>query len=414
MMQKSIIIEKSNKDIIGNICITGSKSESNRLLILQALYPDKIYIKNISDADDTKIMKKAILSNNNIIDINHAGTAMRFLTAYFCTKYDYKIILTGSQRMKERPIKILVEALQSLGAKINYLEKEGYPPIQIIGRNLLGGEIQMNAQISSQYISALMLIGSSFEKGLSIFLTGNITSYPYILMTYNILKKIGIKILWNNNKITIFYSSPNKHTFDIESDWTSASYYYSLAAVSKNCNITLSKYKKNSLQGDHSISKIYNIFFGVKTIFRNNEIILKKKLNHIMPNTININLNKNPDIAQTISVTCAILKIKCFLYGLETLKIKETDRLYALKKELYKIGVNVNIDEESIDIKDFNSQINNHEIIINTYNDHRMAMSFSPIALLFPIIIKNPDVVTKSYPNFWVDLERLNFCINKK
>lgn len=410
-MQKSIFLEKIDKNIIGNIRITGSKSESNRLLILQALYPKKISIKNISNSDDTKIMQKAIISNNNIIDIHHAGTAMRFLTAYFSTKINYKVIITGSQRMKERPIKILVEALKSLGANINYLEKEGYPPIKIIGKNIIGGEIKMNAQISSQYISALMLIAPCLEKGLNIYLTGNITSYPYILMTYNILKKIGIKVLWNNNKISIFYSYPkNKNNFYIESDWTSASYYYSLAAVSNKYNITLSKYKKNSLQGDKLISEIYKIYFGVETVFNNEEIILKKKLNHILPQNININLNKNPDIAQTISVTCSILKIKCYLYGLETLKIKETDRLSALQKELYKIGVNVIIDDKSIEIKNFHSKINNN-ICIKTYNDHRMAMSFSPVSLFFPIKIENPNVVTKSYPNFWLDLENLNFSI---
>lgn len=411
-MQKSIFIQKNDKNIKGNIRITGSKSESNRLLILQALYPEKIFIKNISDSDDTKIMKKAIISNNNIIDINHAGTAMRFLTAYFCTKPNYKVILTGSKRMKERPIKILVEALNSLGANINYLEKEGYPPIQIIGNKILGGDIKMNAQISSQYISALMLIASCFEKGLNIYLTNNITSYPYILMTYNILKKVGIQVLWNNNKISIFSSSPkNKNIFYIESDWTSASYYYSLAAISNNCNIILSKYEKNSLQGDSYINKIYNMFFGVKTLFDNNKIILKKKNNYIPPKNININLNNNPDIAQTISVTCSLLKIKCYLSGLETLKIKETDRLYALKKELYKIGVNVMTDNKSLKIIEFNSKINS-DIYINTYNDHRMAMSFLPISLFFPIKIENPNVVTKSYPNFWLDVEKLNFSIS--
>lgn len=411
-MQKSILIKKSDKNIKGNLCITGSKSESNRLLILQAIYPEKISIKNISDSDDTKVIEKALLSKNNIIDINHAGTAMRFLTAYFCIQPDYKIILTGSQRMKERPIKILVEALKFLGAKINYLEKEGYPPIEIIGNKLLGGEIQMNAQISSQYISALMLIAPSLEKGLNIYLTGNITSYPYILMTYNILKKIGIKILWRKNKISIFSCYPNNsNIFYIESDWTSASYYYSLAAVSNNCNIILSKYQKNSLQGDSSIRKIYNVFFGVNTLFYDDKIILEKKINHILPKNISLNLNKNPDIAQTISVTCSLLKIKCFLYGLQTLKIKETDRLSALKNELYKIGINVLIDHQSLEIRDFNIKKAN-DLYIKTYKDHRMAMSFFPISLFFPIKIENPNVVKKSYPNFWSDLKRLQFSIN--
>lgn len=412
-MQNNIIITKYDKNIQGNIYITGSKSESNRLLILQALYPDKITINNLSSSDDTKIIEQALLNHDHNINIHHAGTAMRFLTAYFANCSYYNGIITGSQRMKERPIKILVDALKYLGAKITYLEKEGYPPIKIIGTKLIGGEIKMNAEISSQYISALMLIAPSLEKGLHIYLINNITSYPYINMTYNILKKIGIKILWEKNKISIFYSSPNiKNILNVESDWTSASYYYSLAAVSKNCNLTLSKYKKNSIQGDNEISKIYNLYFGVNTIFNNNNnnIILEKKSIYEKPKNIHLNLINNPDIAQTIAITCALLKINFFLYGLATLRIKETDRLYALKHELSKIGVSVIIDDQSIKSKNFDNNINNN-IYINTYQDHRMAMSFSALALFFPITIENPDVVKKSYPNFWLDLKKLNFCI---
>lgn len=414
-MNNNILLKKKDKNINGNIYITGSKSISNRILILQALYPKKITINNLSISDDTKILQKYIENNNyKLINVGHAGTTMRFLTAFFALKCKNKIIITGSARMKKRPISILVDCLNTLGANISYLENEGYPPLQIKKSNIEGGIINIDAKISSQYISALMLIGSSLKNGLNINLIGNIVSYPYIYMTYKILKKIGIKILLEQNNIQINYTKIEEHkNFIIESDWSSASYYYSIASLSNDCNLSLNYYNKISLQGDNYISNIYKNYFGINTIYKNNTIQLFKNNNHIFPKNININLNNTPDIAQTIAVTCALLKIKCYLNGLNTLKIKETDRLIALKQELIKIGVEVIITSDSLRIINFNKILNKKPIIIDTYEDHRMAMSFSVISIYYPILIKNFNVVTKSYPNFWEDLKKLKFIINK-
>lgn len=409
---QNFIVQKQNQILNGSLYITGSKSESNRLLILQALYPNQIQIENISDSFDTKILQN-ILNNTNInkINVDQAGTVMRFLTAYFSVKSGKEVILTGSDRMKQRPINILVNALKSLGAEIDYLENKNYPPIKIIGKKLSGGTIKINTEISSQYISALMLIGSSLEKGLEILLSGKIISLPYIQMTYNLLKKFGINILWNDRRICIQSRIINQNKiFSVESDWSSASYYYALSALSKNCMINLHTYKKNSLQGDSFISIIYNKYFGINTIFENNKIFLQKKLNYIIPNFIKLDLNSTPDIAQTIVVTCVGLKVKCFLTGLESLKIKETDRLQALQNELSKIGIETSISANSFQLINFSFKEKNYSI--NTYQDHRMAMAFACLSICFPIKIFDPQVVKKSYPNFWIDLKNLGFSIN--
>ncbi|WP_185869816.1 3-phosphoshikimate 1-carboxyvinyltransferase [Blattabacterium cuenoti] len=408
-----INIYKNIKSLYGSISITGSKSVSNRLLILNALYKD-IHIQNISNCEDTEILKNSLISTSNILNIHHAGTAMRFLTSYFSIQEGKEIVLTGSNRMKERPIFILVKALRELGAKIFYLEKDGYPPIKIFGKKILGGVININAKISSQYISSLMLIASKFDMGLKIFLKENITSIPYIKMTFKLLTLAGIKIYWNNDIIHIFPGKKEgKKIFYIESDWSSASYYYSMSSIAKNSNITLYSYKSDSLQGDSDISSIYEEYFGVSTIFNNNKIILNKKFNFSLPKFIELDLNKTPDIAQTIAVTCASLGIKCNLKGLETLRIKETDRLQALKEELLKLGVIIKITNSCLEITDFFQKKISSFIRIKTYQDHRMAMSFSSFGLCYPYLqIENPNVVEKSYPNFWEDLKYLGFSID--
>ncbi|WP_185872928.1 3-phosphoshikimate 1-carboxyvinyltransferase [Blattabacterium cuenoti] len=409
----NIQIKKENNNLSGDIIISGSKSISNRLLILKAIYPNDIYIKNLSNCEDTKLLENSLLSSSNILDINHAGTAMRFLTSYLSIIDKREVILTGSKRMKERPIYILVNALNKLGAKITYLEKIGYPPIKIFGKKILGGEIEVNATISSQYISALMLIASKFDNGLKIILKDKITSIPYINMTFHLLNQIGIKILWNSNFIQIY---PGKKQiikyFYIESDWSSASYYYSMAALSKNVKLTLKSYTKDSIQGDKEVCYIYKKYFGISTIFSKKTIMLQKSsINFVLPKFIHLDLNKTPDIAQTIAVTCSCLRIKCLLNGLETLKIKETDRLQALKHELYKFGIKINITNSSLEILDFFSISNNKDYQVNTYQDHRMAMAFSAFSLFFPINILKSNVVEKSYPLFWKDLYKLGFVI---
>jgi 3-phosphoshikimate 1-carboxyvinyltransferase len=275
-----IKIYHQNKNINGAINITGSKSESNRLLIINALYNNVINIKNISNSEDTNIITHVIKNTNKEHhNIKHAGTAMRFLSAYFAIQKNKNIILTGSQRMKNRPIKILIDALKLLGAKIEYIEHEGFPPIKIYGNNTFNNKvIKMNANTSSQYISALMLIGSKLSKGLHIKLLDNITSKPYINMTFKLLKKIGLPITWNDNDIMINYKETiNKQNITVESDWSSASYYYSIAAISDTSHIELQKYNSTSLQGDHIISNIYKKYFGVETELIDNKIILLKK-----------------------------------------------------------------------------------------------------------------------------------------
>ncbi|WP_052295598.1 3-phosphoshikimate 1-carboxyvinyltransferase [Blattabacterium sp. (Blattella germanica)] len=394
--------------------MTGSKSVSNRLLILKAIYKDDIQIENLSNCEDTEVLKKSLTSPSNILDIHHAGTAMRFLTSYFAIQEGKEIVLTGSERMKERPISVLVEALRELGSEISYLEKRGYPPIKILGKKILGGKIDIDAKISSQYISSLMLIASQFKIGLKIHLKGNITSIPYIKMTFDLLTLAGIKTSWEEEIIHIHPKrNKGKKYFHIESDWSSASYYYSMAAISKQSHITLSSYNNESLQGDREVASIYDKNFGITTFFDKNVMTLKKKLNFCEKKFIELNLNKTPDIAQTIVVTCAALGIKCSLKGLETLKIKETDRLLALKEELLKFGVITNITDSCLEITDFSRKKINSFIKIKTYQDHRMAMSFSTFGLCSSFLqIEDPNVVKKSYPNFWNDLRSLGFSID--
>ena len=390
----------------GEIAITGSKSEYNRLLILQALFP-KIIIKNISNSDDSKITENALKSTDSIIDIHHAGTAMRFLTAYFSTQPGREIILTGSQRMQERPIKLLVNALKDLGAEISYDKKEGYPPLKIIGKKIIKSKVALQANISSQYISALMLIAPSLEDGLTIELTGQLTSVPYIKMTQTILDELGFEITFEKNKIQI--SSAKRiepKTWTIESDWSSASYFYSILALSRQGNICLSSYKKESNQGDSALSEIYKSL-GVVTSFNRGMINLTKVKDFNFTESININLINTPDLAQTIAVSCLGLGIGCKLSGLHTLKIKETDRLRALKIEMEKLGAKVDITSDSLELYP-NAKLKK-DIAINTFNDHRMAMAFAPLALKAPIIINDSEVVSKSYPAFWDDLKRINF-----
>ncbi|WP_341665200.1 3-phosphoshikimate 1-carboxyvinyltransferase [Blattabacterium cuenoti] len=413
-MSSYIKIYKNKRDLYGSISITGSKSISNRLLILKAIYKDDIYIENLSNCEDTEILKKSLISPSNILDIHHAGTAMRFLTSYLSIQEGKKVILTGSDRMKERPIFILVEALKKLGSEIYYLEKEGFPPIQIFGKKILGGKIDMNAKISSQYISSIMLIASQFKMGLKIYLKGNITSIPYIKMTFDLLTLAGIKADWKERMIHIYpVKNQGKKCFSVESDWSSASYYYSMSAIAKKSHIILRSYSNKSLQGDKEVCDIYNQYFGISTIFDKNGITLKKKLNFLLPRFIELDLNKTPDLAQTIVVTCAAIGIKCSLKGLETLKIKETDRLQALKEELLKFGVITKITKSCLRITDFYRKKIDSFIRIQTYQDHRMAMSFSTFGLCSDFVkIENPNVVEKSYPNFWKDLESLGFLID--
>ena len=408
-MDYLIDIQKFKSDQI--LSISGSKSETNRLLVLQKLYPE-LQNENVSDSDDSLVMKQCFESDAVVKDVHHAGTAMRFLLSYFALKADNEVILTGSDRMKQRPVKVLVDALRQLGAEISYMEKEGFPPLKIKGRSLQKNFVEIEADVSSQYISALMLIAPSLPNGLNIRLKNAVTSVPYIKMTLHILQSLGIQAFLEEENIRIQPAEElkNKH-FTVESDWSSASYYYSIIALApEGSRISLQNFKKYSLQGDAVLTEIYKDF-GVRSSFQNTTLSIEKVAN-CKQTTVSYQLNNTPDIAQTIIVTCLGLGIECKLSGLHTLKIKETDRLQALKNELEKFGVVVMITDDSIELKS-KMHFTKKPIEISTYQDHRMAMAFAPLVLKQPLIIKNAEVVSKSYPAFWNDLELLGINIHK-
>ncbi|KFF04967.1 3-phosphoshikimate 1-carboxyvinyltransferase [Flavobacterium reichenbachii] len=389
--------------------ITGSKSETNRLLLLKALFPN-ITLANTSNSDDSEVMQKALAGNDEIVDIHHAGTAMRFLTAYFAVNEGRDVVLTGSSRMQERPIKILVEALAQLGIEISYQKEEGYPPIKIKGKKVTASKVTLAANVSSQYISALLLVASKLENGLELTLEGEITSIPYIKMTLALLKDLDISTSFEGNVIKVYpKETVESKEMVVESDWSSASYFFSLVALADAAKITLSSYKENSLQGDSELVSLYEKM-GVKTIFQNNKMTLEKQAGFKYQD-VNFELNNTPDIAQTIVVTCLGLGIGCHLTGLHTLKIKETDRLEALRIELTKLGANISVTNDSLTL--LPSSTINHDVHIATYNDHRMAMAFAPLAIKVPIIIDDAEVVSKSYPDFWNDLKELNFEVSE-
>jgi 3-phosphoshikimate 1-carboxyvinyltransferase len=393
----------------GKIKITGSKSETNRLLFLQSLFPN-FKIQNKSNSDDSSIMQAALKSTSDFIDINHAGTAMRFLTSYFSQLEGREVILTGSERMQQRPIKILVDALRSLGASIEYEKKQGYPPLRIKGKKLDGGTISLPADISSQYISSLIMLGAVLKAGIELNLKGTITSMPYINMTLDLLKRLGIKTEFKGHRILVKNTLKSKNTIQVvESDWSSASYFFSIAALSDKAKIYLSNYKSNSLQGDSILRIIYKQL-GVNSYFEGNNLILEKE-NISSPKSIKWDLSNAPDIAQTIAVSCYGLGVACDLEGLHTLKIKETDRLVALDTELSKLGAKISVTDKSLHLA--SDQDFQKGITISTYNDHRMAMAFAPLALKIPLSVKKAEVVSKSYPSFWEDLNSLDFKIDK-
>ena len=403
-------LSRNKRSIKGIIEIGGSKSESNRLLMLRE-YSSDFKITNLSKSDDTKTLINALANIDKIVDVNHAGTAMRFLASYYASKLNSKITLTGSDRMKNRPIGILVDALRDLGAEIEYKEKEGYPPLRIIGKNLMGNEVSLPANISSQFISSLMMLGVKIDNGIKLNLEGNIASKPYILMTKKLMDKIGCNVVINNNEIVISrnYKSLNK-IVEVESDWSSASYFYSIVALSRDAEITLKIFKRDSIQGDSIVSKIYQKL-GVETMYKEDSIIISKNKMSNLPNSLKLDLSDTPDLAQTIAVSCLGLGIECELSGLDTLKIKETDRIEALKKEFIKLGVDgITTSDNKIYFRG-NQKLNNN-IKITTYQDHRMALSFAPLAVIIDISIESPNVVSKSFPDYWEDLKTLGFKIN--
>lgn len=384
--------------------ITGSKSESNRLLILQALFPG-IRIENLSNSDDSAVMQKALASNADLIDIHHAGTAMRFLTAYYASREGRQVLLTGSERMKQRPVQILVEALNNLGAKITYEETFGCPPLHIEGKKLTQSSVELPADVSSQYISALLLIAPSLPDGLRITLKGHITSRPYIEMTLGLLNHLGIRTEMEGGTIRVYHTPElSQQKCIVESDWSSASYYFSILALSETgSRLRLKAYREDSLQGDRVLCELFRPL-GVEATFEDDTLILLKAG---LPHTdhLELDLAEAPDLAQTLAVCCFGLGISCDLKGLHTLKIKETDRLEALKTELTKLGARIRVSDHSLHLG--NRDVIKAGVTIHTYNDHRMAMAFAPLALKTDLFVADAEVVSKSYPGFWEDLAAL-------
>ena len=394
---------------LGTLDLSSSKSELNRALILQSLYPT-ISISGHSSADDVVAMQQALAKQEGEIDCHHAGTALRFLTAYFACKEGVSVVLKGSDRLHERPIAPLVSALQKLGASITYLKKEGFPPLHIEGKKLSNHLAAISAAQSSQYVSALLLIGASLPNGLELSLEDEAVSTPYIAMTLDLLKSIGVSAKTKENTIYVRPLAEAKPVqLPIESDWSSASYYYAIIALAPVAtSISLSSFLPQSRQGDAEVAQLFAVF-GVRTIFEGNHIIIKKErtVDFLSAPELEFNVLAQPDLAQTIAVTCAGLGCKAQLTGLQSLKIKETDRLLALQTELTKLGVVVQITENSLRMQP-PKQLN-FDVQIDTYNDHRMALAFACLAVKIPIGIQNPEVVAKSYPEFWQHLAQIGF-----
>lgn len=403
-MQYTIFAPDSLK---AQIQLPASKSISNRALILNALGGNQGKIRNLSDSDDTKVMTQAFSSANETVDIGAAGTAMRFLTAYF-SSIEGKKIITGTERMKNRPIRLLVDSLREIGAIIDYMEKEGYPPLKISGSKLQGGYIEIEGNISSQYISALMMIAPVTEKGMNIRLRGDIISRPYIHLTKKMMEIFGIRVHWNENIIQIGPQQYHPVDFSVESDWSAASYWYQIVALSKKSEIELFGLYSNSYQGDSKVAELFGQL-GVMTSYTENGIKLSKKKSTI--EKFAYNFTNEPDLAQTFTVTCALLGIPFLFEGLQSLKIKETDRIEALKTEMRKLGYMLEDKENSI-LEWNGERCTPSSEAIKTYEDHRMAMAFAPVALKTgEITINEPQVVTKSYPNYWEDLKKAGFDI---
>ncbi|WP_164108431.1 MULTISPECIES: 3-phosphoshikimate 1-carboxyvinyltransferase [Sphingobacterium] len=413
MEQPSIKLSHPTREISGLVQLTGSKSESNRALIIQAISAGKVTIQNLSNADDTLLLTKAIKKAHEnaangvkTIDIGPAGTAMRFLTSYL-NLLQGEFILTGTSRMQQRPIGILVNALNSIGTEIQYAQNEGYPPLRIHGPLIQSKKsVTIKGDVSSQYVSSLLLIASALEKGLTLEIEGELTSLPYVTMTLDMLSEVGIKHLWIENSIQIQAQQALESTLYIEPDWSAASYWYAIVALSRTGSIRLPGLKKNSLQGDIAIADIMT-HFGVKTTFEADGIFLEKT--DIVSDKTLFDFKSCPDLAQTVVVVASVLKRDISFTGLETLRIKETDRIAALQNEIAKYGARLEKDGVNYHLHSQNVA-DPGTIAIKTYEDHRMAMAFAPLALVFNnIIIEEPQVVEKSYPTFWEDLQNQGF-----
>lgn len=393
----------------GEIILNGSKSIANRALIIRALSGVDFEIDNLSLADDTAILDQLVKSSNNVLDAGAGGTTFRFLTAFLATQEGREVVLTGSERMQQRPIRILVDALNALGADISYVNNEGFPPLRIRGKKLKGGNISIPADTSSQYISALLMIGPLLSGGLQLTLQGEVVSLPYIRMTLNLMQFFGASCNLEGNLITVQQGKYSPAAFFVEADWSAASYYYTLAALASEADITLHGLSEESVQGDAVIANIM-AQLGVNTTYQNRTVRLEKIKDFVLPEVFEYDFLECPDLAQTVVAYCGAVKIPMVCNGLKTLRIKETDRIAALDAELSPLGVHfkeTGVDEWKLTVQ--SPEISN-SLKVKTYEDHRMAMAFAPLSLkLEQVIIEEPHVVTKSYPAFWNDLETLGF-----
>lgn len=404
-------IQITDKQLEGNFKLTGSKSISNRLLILQALSGQMSPLKNLSNSQDTLVLQRELLSKDSTFDVGIAGTAMRFLTAY-CSIQDSEVVLTGASRMKERPIKELVDALRLLGAEITYLENEGFPPLKIKGKKLQGGKLSIPSDVSSQFISALLMIAPYFDKGVQLELVGEVLSRPYIEMTLNLMQQQGVGHKWEGNVISILPGQYQNHVTEVESDWSSIAYLFELIALSEQGQVKISKVYESSVQGDQEVMNYFQLL-GVDSSIENGVLHLRKKLDFKLPNSLEFDCAKTPDLAQTLAATACALGVRMKITGLKSLPLKETDRLVALKTELEKCGAEVLImNRESLEIipgEDFLSK----DLSFETYGDHRMALSLAPLALKAnSVTVVNPAVVNKSYKSYWEDLKTMSFDIH--
>jgi len=382
-------ISHPTKVVNCEIDLPSSKSISNRLLIIKALCKETFLIKNLSESDDTILLKNALNSKEKTINVSHAGTSFRFLTSFLSIQKGKEFILNGSDRMKERPIKELVNSLEGLGVKIEYLEKEDFPPLKIIGTEIDGGEIEIDGTISSQFISSLLLIAPNLKNGLILKIKGELVSKPYVLMTLKLMGEFGINWTWNKDVITILKQEYVAKNYTVESDWSAATFWFQSASLSEKCKIILRGLNEESIQGDSACKKIFKDL-GVDSVFKNGDLILTKN-KRISPSET-YNLIETPDIYQSLKCTLFTLNKDSEFTGIQTLRNKETDRIAAVENELLKL---------------------NTPKIIETYNDHRMAMSFAPLSLKFEELqISNPGVISKSYPNYWKDLKKGGFKIS--
>lgn len=411
-MSSQLIIHHPTKKVHAEIVLNGSKSIANRALLIQALCLEDFKIVNLPNAADTIYLHNCLQNKNENIFAGAGGTTYRFLTAFYAVQEGRTVLLNGTERMHQRPIKVLVEALQQLGADISYTENNAYPPLLIKGKKLRGGTLSIPANVSSQYITALLLIAPTFSGGLTLHLTGTIVSLPYIQMTLSLMRFFGIDAKIVGSTISVQNGRYESKDFYVEADWSAASYYYSMAALAEEADIILHGLEQNSTQGDAITRSIFNDF-GINTEYGKQQIRLTKRKNFVVPSQYSYDFLQCPDLAQTVVSCCAALNIEAEFQGLQTLMIKETDRVHALDTELSKIGYSLHPNGENLwQLEKIENRQNLHPPVFDTYEDHRMAMCLAPISLkIGQLVINEPEVVEKSYPDFWRDLSQCGFIV---